>query len=108
MRTGHAAAIALAAWYLMAPPVRWPKNDYPYLDEHAEYHDWKVLYDSKTEDECVTARRAARRSTRRGGVIIFPADSLRAPIDKTNPKPWLEQQDEAECIASDDPRLRVK
>ena len=108
MNARHATALALVGWYLIAPPVRTPRNDYPYLDWHAEYHDWKVLCASKSEDDCEAARRAGKKAATHGAVMIFPSGPRDQDFDEAHPGPWVEQQAVAECIASDDPRLKEK
>jgi len=100
MNPRHAAALALVGWYLMAPPVRQPKREPAYVDEHAAYRDWKILHDFKTADEC-EARRARAKSYAENG-------NLNVGVVDVDPAPWLAQQAEGECIASDDPRLKEK
>jgi hypothetical protein len=90
MKPRHAAALALVAWYLIAPPVRVPKGDEPaYMDEHARYRDWEILQVYKMANECEVAQRRARFD-----------------VNPDNPDPWLAQFGDAECIASDDPRIK--
>jgi hypothetical protein len=97
----HAAALALVGWYLMAPPVLAPKNEPPYLNEHAEYQDWQKLKSFDSQEHCEDGRKRAKQSTAKGEILYF------AVVD-VDPGPWLAQQDEAECIATDDPRLKEK
>ena len=99
MKLRHAAALALVSWYLIAPPILsiegnlevYDQYDYDYLDEHAAYRDWKLIYVLNTEDECERFRDLAKRQVERH----------RGPFDVE-----LEQYTEAECFASDDPRIR--
>jgi hypothetical protein len=104
MKPRHAAALALVGWYLMVPPVRQPKGESPYLDEHAEYRDWKIVHTFKSQDDCEASRDMIAKATRRGEPIIFPDDDPRPP--RADPAPWFTQQSEIECIATDDPRLK--
>ena len=60
MKPRHAVALALVGWYLMGPPVRQPKRESAYVDEHAAYRDWKVLHDFKTAYECEAGRIRAK------------------------------------------------
>jgi hypothetical protein len=100
MKPRHAAALALVGWYLIAPPLRsvepelelHGEADYDYLDEHAAYPDWKLISVLNTEAECEHVRDFAER---RVAEDVF-----------LNTDPELQQLGEAECMASDDPRLK--
>jgi hypothetical protein len=99
MNPRHAAALALVGWYLIAPPIRnieqpplYDESDYDYLNEHAAYPDWKVISVLNTETECEHVRDFAKE---RVAENVF-----------LNTDPELQQYDEAECMASDDPRLK--
>ena len=86
----HAATLALVGWYLIAPPIR--HRDYDYLDEHAAYPDWKLIYVLNTDAECEHVRDFAQKRAAETGYL--------------NDDPELQQYGEAECMASDDPRLK--
>jgi hypothetical protein len=102
----HAAALALVGWYLLAPPVHQPKHDPPYVDEHAAYRDWKILHTFKMIDECEAGQKRATLDAENGHLTAF-SGGYEGVVDE-DPKPWLTQQAEAECIAIDDPRLKQK
>ena len=106
MNRRHAAALALVGWYLMGPPVRQPKNEEPYLDEHAAYRDWKILHTFKTQNECNAAQQRVIEDANNGKLTSF-SGGFTFVLDG-DPKPWLDQQNEAECIATDHPRLKEK
>ena len=106
MKSRHAAALALVGWYLMSPPVRQPKRESAYLDEHAAYRDWKILHEFKTADECEAGRARAKSDAGNGNLTAF--DGGYAGVVDVDPAPWLTQQAEAECIATGDPRLKGK
>jgi hypothetical protein len=101
MNPRHAAALALVGWYLIAPPIRsvepdfrtYDEYDYDYLDEHAAYRDWKLICVLNTKDECERFRERIKERTAPEGNA--------ADIDIE-----LEQWVEAECFASDDPRIK--
>ena len=103
MKPRHAAALVLVGWYLIGSPIRTPKDDKPYLAEHAEYGSWKVLHRFETQDECETVRNRAAKYARRGELVVFP-DNF--PVRDTALS--LAQEADIECIASDDPRLKGK
>jgi hypothetical protein len=108
MKFRHAAALLSVSWYLLAPPVRQPKDQHepPYLDEHAGYRDWKILHTFKTADECEAGQKRATLDAENGKLTAF--DGGFSGVIDTDPNLWLMQQIEAECIASDDPRLKKK
>ena len=101
MNPRHAAALALVGWYLMVPPIRTPKDDKPYLDEHAEYGSWKTLHTFETQDQCEVVRNRTKKDARRGELTVF-SDNF--PVRDS--ALWLAQEADLECIATDDPRLK--
>jgi hypothetical protein len=104
MNLRHAAALALVGWYLIAPPVRQPKSEPPYLDDHAEYRAWRILHSFKTRSECESGKERVVRDAENGDLTDL-SGGVAGVLDE-NPKPWLVQQIEAQCIATDDPRLK--
>lgn len=88
MKLHRAVTLAFVGWYLIAPPVRQPKGEAPYMDDHAKYRDWEILQVYKTPEECETAQRRER-----------------SEVSLTDPDPWSAQVADAECIASDDPQI---
>ena len=108
MKHRHSVALALVGWYLMAPPVRQPRNenDEPYLDQHAAYRDWEKIHTFKTRNECEAGQRRVTDDAITGKLTSFSGGS--SFVLDEDPKPWLEQQTEAECIATDDPSLKEK
>ena len=90
----------LVSWYLIAPPIHsiesklelYDKADYDYLDKHAAYPDWKLICVLHTEAECENVREFAKKRVTTDVYL--------------NTDPELQQYDEAECMAADDPRLK--
>jgi hypothetical protein len=90
MRVHHAAALALVGWYLMVPPGAMKGNVWTF-SSNAPIRQWKVSDPFDTAADCARA--------------------LRRHIDAVNPSGspdlyayWLS----AQCIATDDPRLKEK
>ena len=106
MKLRHAAALALVGWFLLAPPVRQPKHEPPYVDEHAQDRDLKILHIFKTIDQCEASQKRAMLYAENGKFTAF-SGGYEGVIDE-DPKPWLTQRIEAECIATGDPRLKRK
>ena len=96
MKPRHAAVLALVGWYLMTPPVRQPKREPAYLDEHAAYRDWKKVSTFSEQAQC---------EQERDRHIHDVQDDL-AEFGKVNI--WAEQLLESDCIATDDPRFKEK
>ena len=96
MKLRHAAALALVGWYLIGPLVRQPKNENPYLDEHTAYSEWKIIQTFPDRAQCEYNRELHIQSVQ---------DDL-AEFGRTNI--WALQLIEADCIASNDPRLKSK
>ena len=103
MKFRHAASLALVGWYLMVPPILTPKDDQPYLDEKIEYRSWKIIHTFATQDDCESVRDHVAKYARRGEVTIFPNY---VPMRDTGLS--LAQEEDMECIATDDPRLKEK
>lgn len=80
MKLRHAAALALAGWYLMIPPKN--HTDAP-ISERSEF----AAYD--TAKECEDAKRRLTEDVAAGRLHVSPAQIA-----------W------SDCLASDDPRLK--
>jgi hypothetical protein len=96
MKLRHGAALVIVGWYLIGPPVHQPKHEEPYLDEHAAYHDWKIVMTFSEQVPCEQERDRHIQSVH---------DDF-AEFGKTNI--WALQLLESDCLASDDPRLKGK
>jgi len=88
MKPRHAAALALVGWYLMVPP----RNLHPFVkgdsvDTTAPLSKWIHLASSDSAKECET-RKAEYLNT-----VAQDRDLAQFAVD-------------AECIATDDPRLK--
>ena len=87
MKLRHAAALALVGWYLMVPPQR-VQDAHVTFSANTPLREWKVIqpFDKATDCDKELKRRIM--------------DCGKCPLDKL----WLS----AQCIASDDPRLKEK
>jgi hypothetical protein len=95
MKTRHAAALALVGWYLISPPLGRPKNGNDYVDGGAPYYKWTVLLEFDDLTQC---------QERRDLEIQDGEDGLKKPPTGDL---WAMVETELECIAIDDPRLKV-
>jgi hypothetical protein len=88
MKPRHAAALALVGWYLMTAPV---ENVGPFssVKRKAPISEWNRGEQFDTREQCDGARTE---------YLAYPPILLREIKDALA----------AECVASDDPRLKVK
>ena len=103
MKTRHAAALALVGWYLMAPPLGPAKCSNPNplwgsgsgiqcqakIETQAPLRQWKRVPDSQEFEHKTDCERAISNDC---------ASSLQGDLCVAK----------AECIATDDPRLKEK
>ena len=88
MKLRHAAAIALVSWYLMIPPRT--AHDHVTFDDRAPLASWFVFSAHDAAHECEGAKFLNREAHKQSG------DPMKAALDS------------AQCIATDDPRLKGK
>jgi len=103
MKPGHAVALALVGWYLMMPP--WFTDKKPHTE--APMRQWNQMGAFDTKDDCTRERH------RRIGLVgtTFGAEIV-ANGNPDVPKPdatalaFASSIFAAQCVASDDPRLK--
>ena len=88
MNPRHAAALALVGWYLMIPPRT--AHDQQTFDDRAPLARWFVFSVHDAAHECEGAKFLNREGHKQSG------DPMKAALDS------------AQCIATDDPRLKEK
>ena len=97
MKSRHAAALALAGWYLMVPPPLLHGN--PPVDLDAPLSEWRLFSMHKSAAECEK------------GLVAFyklaKAELIANPADERD-RIQFHQLEDSQCIASDDPRLEAK
>ena len=95
MRFRHAAALALVAWYLLCPPMRFdhPENpfDLPRIFLNATLAEWDIQGSYDSAQECES------------GKVEFQAQGRSWTIPDLAAAQRLNM---AVCIATDDPRLK--
>jgi hypothetical protein len=101
MRIRHAAVLTLVGWYLMVPPIRIlgpasdPKTPVEF-DRRAPLSEWKILGSFDTAKACYDYPAHLEKLLHRSGPAGAGADEAA--------KAWF---DKAQCIATDDPRLKA-
>jgi len=107
VKSRHAAALALVGWYLMVPPVADRAYDLsqPRLIEgSAPLSDWLIRRAYDTADECEKAKEELRKDG-------WPRIVSSRKDSNTTERIWSidkVQESTAECIETDDPRLKEK
>jgi hypothetical protein len=102
MKPRHAAALALVGWYLMAPPLY--KNGKHYIVvRDAPISHWKIDESFDSAAECQQGILDNVRSMR--NVAIAAGECSATPGTECN-SVLLKRSTLAECIATDDPRLK--
>jgi hypothetical protein len=98
MKPRHAFALALVGWYLLLPPL----VNAPYkVDTEAPLASWKVYQTFDTRDECDKSRLAVRDKYEH--TASAPVGSI-----KKGTRAFALQMTFAQCISSDDPRLKAR
>jgi hypothetical protein len=98
MKPPHAAALALVAWYLMVPPLVNAPNK---IDMEAPLASWKEYQTFDTSEECDKALFSAHAKYEH--TASAPLGSI-----KKGTRAFALQMTFAQCISSDDPRLKAK
>ncbi len=93
MRLLHAAALALVSWYLMVPVTK----DTGHVESNLPLSEWSTIMTFQSKEGCQSGFSALPRT---GGVMSFSGDgqNFHRLSESTLRK--------AQCIASDDPRLK--
>ena len=94
----HAAALALVGWYLMVPP-RVPQTHQ--VNEKAKLSEWRVVTTLPHKDGCEFAK----------DQLLHMALAAQANVDATGKTPQENPESrcalcKAQCVATDDPRLK--
>ncbi len=92
MKSCHAAALALVGWYLMIPPTSLSA-----VSESEPLSKWTVYQDYDSFQTCIVAKTELHRRGQRDPSV---KPSLQFPPEQ------LQRFLAADCIASDDPRLK--
>jgi hypothetical protein len=105
MKPRHAAALALVYWILMVPPMQAdpvPPGHYQKLtrvDGNAPLTRWALYAHSKTASGCNQLRSAKIKEAQR----LYSSASGPYASDQRIESEQIEQ---AQCVSSDDPRLK--
>ena len=108
MKLPHSAALALVGWYLMTPPFQAGA-----LMSDAPLSAWSQADAFDTASACNVPKVALQKAAHAPGAAERTARGYAKdhPNVTVPPMPWskmTEATDSAECIATDDPRLKEK
>jgi hypothetical protein len=107
MKPRHAAALALVGWYLMQPPRGGPSGDQFYPDDPFSKSagtdrltGWRNFGDKEyaNKEECDAERQSWKS--------MFP-DPGNIPPERVTARIMVRGMAALQCIASDDPRLKL-
>jgi hypothetical protein len=102
MNLRHAAALALAGWYLMLPPHLSDANS----AKSAPLSMWRVTIPFDTARECLTQIIDEQEYTAKN--MNGPSWKEWTSEQRASIKQHAQDWDMAQCIATDDPRLKEK
>jgi hypothetical protein len=93
MKLHHAAAFALAAWFLMMPPPK-PVGDHFVTNFSAPLSKWTMVRRFDLQSQCETVREAYQKKPTGNLVIMLGAAEAQVTTKAS------------QCVAGDDPRLK--
>jgi hypothetical protein len=97
MKLCHAAALVIVGWYLLVPPL----VNAPYkVDTEAPLASWTVYQTFDTREECDKSLSAAHAKYK-------PTASAPIGSIKKGSRAFALQMTFAQCVSSDDPRLKA-
>jgi hypothetical protein len=99
MKPRHTAALALVGWYLMMPPPYWSKTN----PRNVPLKEWTLFGRYDSAQECSDERSKMIRVQS----MALLSDLAESVSDANRPSLSLDFK-HAQCIASDDPRLKEK
>jgi hypothetical protein len=99
MKLRHAAALALVGWYLIGPPQQGGPADF---NIHAPLSKWKVIDSYDNIGKCEQGK-SVHQDHWYDRAIADPVGT-KAAIKDAIMLIWL---NDAQCVASDDPRLKA-
>jgi len=105
MKTCHAAAVAIVAWYLMIPPIGANNK----VDVRAPLSQWRkgVKFDSQKEcDESL--KDAIQNPMTPDEYQAAAAATKKARMHPLSKSEMKRRTAESKCVAEDDPRLKKK
>ncbi len=94
MKLRHAAALALVGWYLLVPPLS--RDDVP--QNYLPLAQWRLIASYDTAAECMAGSDGYLSGVKKG--------IARYKTNLQTAEALIRAAREAQCIATDDPRLK--
>ena len=105
MKSRHAISLAIAAWYLMIPPIDATNK----VDAKAPMMTWRksVKFDSK--DQCEQSLKdVIEHPTTPAEYQAAAKATLKARMRPLSQSEMTKRMAESQCVAEDDPRIKAK
>jgi hypothetical protein len=111
MNIRHAAAVALVGWVLLLPPLVLPDSElHPEpldVDRKAPLSEWLQEQSFERAEDCKEALKALPDEVRNQHSVIIPGNMGAVEIEQSHANLVMGALS-AECIRTDDPRLKGK
>ena len=105
MKSCHAAAFAIVAWYLMIPPIGADNN----VDARAPLSQWRRGVSFNSQKECDDSLKDAIQNPMTPDEYKDAAKQTRtAKMRPLSMSEMTKRTAQSQCVASDDPRLNAK
>jgi hypothetical protein len=105
MKSYHATALAIVAWYLMIPPIGADNK----VDAHAPLSTWRKGVKFDSEKECDDSLKDAIQNPMTPAEYQAAAAATRkAKMHPLSKSEMTRRTAESLCVAADDPRLKGK
>ena len=108
MKLRHTAALALVGWYLMQPPMVMPQTGGPTwitFNSTAPISQWNHVDSFDNAADCEAARKSLLDRTKKDTSIVVPEGMSQRDV-RMSLNERVMNAVSAECIATDDPRLK--
>jgi hypothetical protein len=105
MKSHHAAALAIVAWYLMIPPIGADNK----VDAHAPLSTWRKSVKFDSEQQCEESLKdLIQHPTTPDEYQAAAKATLKAKMHPISQAEMTKRTAESQCVAADDPRLKAK
>jgi hypothetical protein len=105
MKSRHAAALAIVAWYLMIPPVGIDNM----VDARAPLSQWRKGVSFKSEAACADSLKDAIQNPMTPAEYQAATQATRkAKMHPLSMAEMIKRTAQSRCVAADDPRLKGK
>ena len=105
MKSRHAAALAIVAWYLMIPPINADNR----VDAGAPLSKWRKSVSFESAKECEASLKDAIENPMTPSEYQATAQAtLKARMLPLSQSEMTRRMQESVCVSADDPRLKPK